>query len=422
MLAALCAIAAAPSLAAATPVLDFSDETYAGIRYERWIDAAIPARIHLTRVNLSSSEISVYATAEVDKAIPPSEYAGRVLAQVAINGDFFAAAGFVPRGLAVGDYTPWSQTADDATSGLIRVGRVGERTVAVIVPPEIVVDPAALPPETQGVVAGRPMLVRAGLAVPPACMDPETLACIRAPRTAVALSADGNVMWLVVVDGWQPSSAGLSGTELAGFLIAHASGVHDALGLDVGGSSAMFYDGAVASAPSDGVERPVANHIAVRHGALPDGQLVGVICDGDIFDCDPMTDRIEDATVTLDDGRVFMSLANGFYDFPMVTPRYACVDVFKDGYYPARKCAQVESGMQTYNSVGLIREGTIVDAGPQPDGGPPGADGPGVESPDTCCGASGGSSSALLAIVFAGLVLRRRAATAVTARSRSCRP
>jgi hypothetical protein len=178
----------------------------------------------------------------------------------------------------------------------------------------------------------------------------------------------------------------------------------------------MVLDGVVISSPSDGVERPVANHIAVRHGALPAGQLVGVICDGDIFDCDPMTDRIQDATVTLDDGRVFMSLANGFYDFPDVTPRYACVDVTKTGYYPAHKCAQVEPGMQTYNSVGLIREGTIVDAGPQPDGAPPGADGPGIDPPDSCCdGGGGGGSSALLAVVVAALAFRRRVALAVAA-------
>ena len=58
----------------------------------------------------------------------------------------------------------------------------------------------------------------------------------RHPRSAVALAADGAV-WLVVVDGRQPLSRGVTLEELAELLLA--LGAADALNLDGGGSSTL---------------------------------------------------------------------------------------------------------------------------------------------------------------------------------------
>ena len=197
------------------------------------------------------------------------------------------------------------------------------------------------------------------------CADPLTLACQRgAAHPRSALSADGNTLWLAAVDGWQSGSIGLTAAELAGFL--RERGAHMAMALDGGSSSTPWRSMArLLSSPSDGVERPVANHLAIKYGMLPAGQLVGLICEDSVFNCTPPRPG---AQVTLDDGRVRTTAADGFYDFANVTPRLACVTVRKAGYRTKTQCQTVDSGIQTYNSV-VLEPGTD----PPPDAGVPDA-------------------------------------------------
>jgi len=89
----------------------------------------------------------------------------------------------------------------------------------------------------------------------------------RHPRTGLGVSRDGRVLWVVVADGRQPGrSVGLTLPELAE--IFRELGADDALNLDGGGSSSFIYTPekgeAVHNTPSDGVFRPVANHLGVR--------------------------------------------------------------------------------------------------------------------------------------------------------------
>lgn len=410
--------------AAAAPTMTSQSDPHPGIHLERWTDAAIPAKLVLVRVDLTSAEIGVYATKEADKGITTSAYASRVMAQVAINGDAFAALDYTPRGLALGDSTMWTNTADTNVLPLMHLRRVGERTVATIVPPEIVVAASDLPDGTQASISGRPLLVRAGTVAPQFdCADPVTLSCQRAPRSAVALSADGNTMWLVTVDGWQSGSIGMTSAELATFL--DARGAHMAMALDGGSSATMVVDGTLATMPSDGVERRVANHLAIRYGALPKGELVGLICAGSITNCT----RLSGAVVTLDDTRMQTTASDGFYDFTGVTPRLACLTVKKTGYKTKQQCAIVESSMQNFNSVVLEpgmdppvdagvpdAPGTEDDAAVPTDDGGIGTDG---GNPDTgdgpgCCNA--GRDQPPIAIVLGvalGWMLRRRRGTNV---------
>jgi hypothetical protein len=85
----------------------------------------------------------------------------------------------------------------------------------------------------------------------------------RHPRTAVGISRDAKTLYLVVVDGRQANSVGMTLNELADFLLQ--LGVHDALNLDGGGSSTMVVKGRVVNSPSDPTgERPVSNALLVR--------------------------------------------------------------------------------------------------------------------------------------------------------------
>lgn len=82
----------------------------------------------------------------------------------------------------------------------------------------------------------------------------------RAPRTAIGLAANGDVL-LLVADGRTPTSRGLTLTELA--LLMREHGAIDAMNFDGGGSSTMVVNQRVVNSPSDGVERPVATGLMV---------------------------------------------------------------------------------------------------------------------------------------------------------------
>jgi exopolysaccharide biosynthesis protein len=85
--------------------------------------------------------------------------------------------------------------------------------------------------------------------------------CTRNPRTAIGLTADGRVL-LVVVDGRQATSAGMSMAELAQFMAVRL-GASSAINLDGGGSSTIAIKGHVVNQPSDGFERSLTNAVVV---------------------------------------------------------------------------------------------------------------------------------------------------------------
>lgn len=387
--AAVAAVAVGPAGVAparAEFVRTGQSDPYSGIHRETWRDSAINARIHLVRIDLTSAEIVLLATKEAERGRRTSQFATSKTAAIAINGGPFAVAGFAPRGLAMGDTAVWTGTADDAATSVLHFRRVGEATRAAIVPPEEIVTPSALPPGTQGVISGRPLLVRAGVASPPPdCNDPIAIPCTRAPRTAVGVSADGNTMWLAVADGWQAISAGVTAAELGAFL--QARGAHMALNLDGGGSSALYVgaSGGIVSAPSDGVERAVANHLAIQHSPQMPGEIVGLICENTFTPC---SKPIAGAMVTFDDGRTMTTLADGRYAFQNVTPRLACATARKAGYRTSSRCNYVASGAVQFNSIALMPGQDPPDAGIPDAGVDPGGDGAGLG--DGGIGADGG--------------------------------
>jgi hypothetical protein len=78
----------------------------------------------------------------------------------------------------------------------------------------------------------------------------------RAPRTALGVTADGSLL-LVVVDGRESTSTGLTLLELAMFM--QELKAVDAMNLDGGGSSTMVIGTKVINKPSDGFERKVGD-------------------------------------------------------------------------------------------------------------------------------------------------------------------
>jgi hypothetical protein len=356
-----CAVA----LALLGPVLSASaaepegtpDDVYPGITYTRWRDASGPVRLHVVAVDLSSAEVDLLATASGQRGTTPSAFAAAAGAVIAVNGDYFRPSDFTPAGLARGAAATWSGTRDDEVSGFVSFYKGVDGTRVSLSRPEDVI--AGLEERVLGAVGGRPLLVQGGAPVARfACEDAVTLACDAAPRTAVAVSADGRTLWLVVVDGWQPDSVGMTAAQLARFL-ASDLGASSALQLDGGSASAMAVDGEVVSAPSDGVERAVANHLAVRYGTLPPGTVKGVVKERNV----ETGASIEGATVTLDDGRTATTEGEELWVFE-VAPRWVCATATAEGYHPGTTCRQARSGEEVYASIALFPNSDFIDGGP----------------------------------------------------------
>ncbi len=96
---------------------------------------------------------------------------------------------------------------------------------------------------------------------------------VRHPRTAVGFSRDSSTLFLVTVDGRQPSSVGMTLTEMGEFLLR--LGIYQAINLDGGGSTTMVIRNSVMNSPSDGGERAVSNGLLVLSSA-PTGSLSAV--------------------------------------------------------------------------------------------------------------------------------------------------
>lgn len=81
----------------------------------------------------------------------------------------------------------------------------------------------------------------------------------RHPRSAIGWNKDH--IFLVVVDGRQSTSAGMTFPELAAYMVK--LGCDEALNFDGGGSTTMWVLGQVVNSPSEGKERPGANSLVI---------------------------------------------------------------------------------------------------------------------------------------------------------------
>jgi exopolysaccharide biosynthesis protein len=223
-----------------------------GIDYRHTVRDGVEA--HVVRVDLAEPQLRVIATAEREQGLTVSAFAARAGAIVAINGDYFDVE-LRPIGLAMGEGRVWAEAIE-----LVRrqeVVGVGDRRVEIF--PRL--EPLRTPePWMTGAVSGWPMIVDGCEPVAPLPgSDHFTLA--PHPRTAVGLSADRGQLYFVVADGRREGVPGMTLPELAQFM--DELGACTALNLDGGGSSAMWVRDRIVNQPSDLVERPVANHLAV---------------------------------------------------------------------------------------------------------------------------------------------------------------
>jgi exopolysaccharide biosynthesis protein len=110
-------------------------------------------------------------------------------------------------------------------------------------------------------LANGPLLVTKGCKTLPIRKEGlETALWSRHPRSAVGINTKGEVL-LVVVDGRQEGSVGMTFDELADLMLE--LGAVDAMAMDGGGSAEMVVEGQIVNSPADGRERGINIGIVV---------------------------------------------------------------------------------------------------------------------------------------------------------------
>ena len=216
-----------------------------GVRYLHRT-TTVPSSIHALVVDLSVPGVRVVATPYDQRWQTVGEYASRNHLAAAINGGFW---GMFQRaaGVTAGGGQRWPDGEDDDETGFFAITRARR---AWISPPERVEDQVPAD-RLSDAASGKPMLVRDGH-VDQTALDAFPYANLRHPRTAVGVSRDGRKVILIVADGRQGHSRGMTLYELARMFIE--LGAYNAINLDGGGSSAMYveHEGGVVNSPSGG--------------------------------------------------------------------------------------------------------------------------------------------------------------------------
>ena len=215
--------------------------------------------INVLVVDLCAGGVSVRATGSGERQRTVSSFGALVGAQAAINGDFFNYSTYSTSGPARSDGAAWG----GSDSSYIAPVQFGANQVAL--PANN--GPSGVASWAREVVSGHPSLIVAGQRR----SFTEELCTARHPRTALGLGPDRSKLYLAVVDGRATGRIGMTCGEL-GELMAGLGAV-DAVNLDGGGSSTMWLQGpGVINYPSEGSQRVVANHLAIRatgSGAAP---------------------------------------------------------------------------------------------------------------------------------------------------------
>ncbi|HSK00727.1 MAG TPA: phosphodiester glycosidase family protein [Kofleriaceae bacterium] len=247
LLALFAAMTLVPSLAAAA---DSWTTPHPGIR--RLHRTTTNQNINVLVVDLCTPGVSVRATKSGERQRTVSSFASLVGAQAAINGDFFSFQNYSTNGPSMGDGAAWGGSDHNYVAPV----QFGQNQVALPAHEST----AGVEPWARQVVSGHPSLIVGGTKRD---NTGDTLCTARHPRTVLGLTADRRTLILAVVDGRATNRIGMTCAEL-GNLMAEF-GATDAVNLDGGGSSAMWVAGpGVVNVPSDGSQRVVANHLAVR--------------------------------------------------------------------------------------------------------------------------------------------------------------
>ncbi|MFO0626556.1 MAG: phosphodiester glycosidase family protein [Polyangiales bacterium] len=240
-------------------LLLFASDGLAQVRYARRVVRFHdrPSTVHALTVDLCDPRVSLRVTSPAEGPAQVSQWARRVGAFAAINGDYFDPQTLAPLGVARGAGVSWPTPPRAHRDALLAVDARG--AVSVL---DAVDDLAAVPAAQREVLALREQVLRDGVVRESEAIRGHDA---RHPRTGLGLSADRRTLYLVVVEGRSERDSGVTARQLGEVL--RGLGARDGFKLDGGGSSTLFVRGrGVMNRPSDGRERVVATHLGVLVG------------------------------------------------------------------------------------------------------------------------------------------------------------
>lgn len=257
-------------------------QLFPGIRYEqRMLEVPAAARLHIVRIDLRQPGLHVeMSPGDSSKGMEyvahlTSAYLAEHHAQLAVNASFFHP--WKPGSKGGDDYYPHLGDPVNVTGAVLSGGRVvspvettrDNRIDSILcfkVGEARILDGQQCPRGFADGVAAGPRMLADG-AIRNSRLEIATAAH---PRTAFAVSHDRHTAWIIVVDGRQADSVGISLSDLAS--VFRSLGAWDAINLDGGGSSTLAIEDPtgrphILNTPIHtgivGRERPVANHILV---------------------------------------------------------------------------------------------------------------------------------------------------------------
>ena len=338
LLALLCVLGStsAPSAFAA----DEWTQPFGGIRYLHRTTDNPKFDIHLVFADLTEPGVRFVVSSPAEDKATVSRFAKKRGLQIATNGDFNTErGGSIPRGLTISGGKKWPEGEDDPQNTTIAYGAGGRMEYF---PGPLVVKPEAWMTD---VIGGHPDMIVAGQ--PVENMKADALMNARHPRTATGLSKDRKTLMLLVVDGRQKHSIGMTGKDMTALF--QEFGAWWAVNQDGGGSSAIYLEGqGILNKPSDGRERPVVNYqgIAAPKGAgHAKGQVKGYVkADGK---------PVAGAKVALSSAYFDVTTAEGYFHLSQVPAGSASLSVTADGFAPEKAAVKVEANAAAETTVEL---------------------------------------------------------------------
>jgi len=116
------------------------------------------------------------------------------------------------------------------------------------------------------IISGGPYLVRENQVYIDVTAEKLNSVSGRNPRTAIGYTQDGKFI-MVTVDGREENSVGMTLSELAYFM--KSIGCYNAMNLDGGGSSVMYFNGMTVNKPSVRGGIPLSNALVIYENEMP---------------------------------------------------------------------------------------------------------------------------------------------------------
>jgi exopolysaccharide biosynthesis protein len=304
MHALLASVLILATLSPSAGATDYDREVRPGITsFKRITGGSRPQNIYAVRVDLSSPNIGLHASADVrgtEWYVDTLTFAENVDAIAAINGDWSCttcsgSSYLHPLGLAIEDGAMWNDhISTDAIGnhwGYIgcTIGKQCDLTRARYLNHESMAfsplrTPTVYPLRYQNAIGANGVTLIQDGAASSACFDTSSTN----PRSAACLESDLTHLWLVAIDGrGAGGGTGMSCDDVRDLLLGAPFNCWDAVMLDGGGSTTLVVEDTNRSAdcnprgdndlcvknnPSDGSPRRVANHLGITWEDVPDGR------------------------------------------------------------------------------------------------------------------------------------------------------